>query len=242
MTKHTYCPRQGVPFLVGDGERSKKRVIVKARCKQWDCPYCAEINRYEHYNRIANGIAALEKTTIPMSFVTITCHEKWRGQSASVKNWRKNKDKLLARYRRRFSKDFTVSSQYVYIPEFHKDETVHIHGIFLGNFGERWWKDNARESGLGYMATSEKLTSVLQAINYCTKYMVKQMGIANPVKGFRRICYSQGFPAAKHHPSDFDWRMLEREETIKAAIVEGIFKGYTVRVEKMIFSSTDDLL
>ena len=177
-----------------------------------------------------------------MSFVTITCHEKWRGSDASVKNWRKNKDKLLARYRRRYSQDSAVSPEYVYIPEFHKDETVHIHGLFSGDFGERWWKDNARECGLGYMATSERLGSVLQAVNYITKYMVKEMGVESPVKGFRRICYSQGFPATKHNPSDYDWRMLERTETIESALIEGLSKGYSVRIEKTVFNSYDDLL
>lgn len=240
--KQTYCMTRGVPYLVGDAENIGKRVIVKARCKQWDCPYCAEVNKTEHYNRIANGINKAWKQGIEMQFVTVTCHEKWRGTDASVKNWRRNKDKLLARVRRQYAQDTKGSCEYVYIPEFHKDKTVHIHGIFYGNFGIRWWKNHSRASGLGYMADAKKLTSVLQAVNYITKYMVKEMGIPSHVKGFRRICYSQGFPPLPSHKSDFNWSLLERKTSIETSIVEGLLKGYSVDFEGKKFESVDEFL
>lgn len=226
MTSETYrsCPTVGVPWLVGDSPNMHKRVIVKARCKQWDCPYCAAINKYEHYNRIANGVNRLWKKRIPMTFTTITCHEKWRGKNASIRNWRTNRGKLLDRYRRANKRACCSTCEYVYIPELHEDETIHIHGIFTGELNTRWWKDNARQSGLGYMAESAKLESVLQAVNYITKYMVKEMGKTQYIKGFRRVNYSQGFPPEAKHKSIFDWSLLDGETSIEDAILEGLLR------------------
>lgn len=239
---HKQCPKQGVPYLVGDSKTQQKRKIFKGRCGQWDCPYCAEINRSQHYNRVANGIHFYMREGIEFQFVTITCHENWRGTHASIKNWRKNKDKLLARYRRRYKKDTDNPCHYVYIPETHKDETLHIHGIFSGNFGSRWWKDNARESGLGYMAESEGLRGVLQAVNYINKYITKEIGKAQIIKNFRRISYSQGFRTISRHETDYDWRVLDRETSIESAIVEGLVRmNYDVEFDGRNWN-TDDFL
>lgn len=239
---NSYCNNQSVPWLVGDFSGQKKRVISKARCKLWTCPYCAELNRQQHFNRIANGLQSLNEKQVDMSFVTITCHENWRGNEQSIRNWRRNKDKLLARFRRKYKKEYGKSGYYVYIPETHKDGSLHIHGIFSGDFGNRWWKDNARSVGLGFMAESEKLKTVLQGTNYCLKYITKQIGFEVSIKNFRRVNYSQGFPDKQAHVSDGQWRMLERDESIKTAIVEGILKkGFTVRFDRQDFKSLDDL-
>lgn len=242
MSEYTQCPRINVPYLVGDSEGLKKRVIVKARCKQWDCPYCAPINKQEHYNRIAIGLTRLWKNDAQWQFVTITCHENWRGYNASVENWRRNKGKLLARVRRKHKKEHDYLCEYVYIPECHKDETVHIHGLFSGNFSTRWWKDNCRECGLGYMAESSELGNVLQGLNYITKYMVKEIGIKTVGKHFRRICYSQGFPDIHNRKSTFLWGLLDGKESIESAIIDGIRNGKTVKFDKHEFQSYDDLL
>lgn len=242
VAKLTQCPTVGVPYLIGDSKNKTKRTIFKARCKLWDCPYCAELNKSQHINRIANGIFFLWKENVKMQFVTITCHEKWRGTKSSVKNWRKNKDKLLARVRRFYAKNAKGQCDYVYLPEYHKDKTVHIHGIFCGDFGSKWWKDNARESGLGFMAKSAPLESILQAINYITKYITKEMGKGSVIKGFRRICYSQGFRPLARHENDYDWIILGRDETIESAILEGLLKkGYDVFFDNRTWS-TDDFL
>jgi Zn-finger protein len=226
------CPRRGVPYLIGDDEKNEKRKIVKARCKQWDCEYCAPINRSEHYNRIANGLLQLSKQSYEFTFTTVTCHEQWRGKTASIKNWRKNKDKLLARFRRHHQKNYTYPPEYVYIPEIHQDGTIHIHGVFSGRVSTRWWKDNARACGLGYMAESAGLESILQAVNYCTKYIQKQMGVASITRNFRRINYSRGFPATKRTESVLEWRMLETDESIKSAIMQGlVVKNYAVEFD-----------
>lgn len=224
---YTSCPTVNVPYLIGDSHEKQKRTISKARCKLWDCPYCKYINREEHYNRVASGLSVLSKRGYEFTFTTITCHEKWRGYSASLKNWRANKDKFLARYRRHIKKNYTYAPEYVYIPETHSDGTIHIHGVFSGRVSTRWFKDNARTCGLGYMAESEELKSVLQAVNYCTKYITKQMGESQPSKGFRRINYSRGFPVKTRIESGMEWRTIKKDESIKDAILEGVLaKNY----------------
>lgn len=237
------CPNQKTPYLVGDFQTAKKRAISKARCKMWTCPYCSQLNKEQHFNRIANGLQSLSEQGIEFSFVTITCHENWRGQNASVKNWRKNKGKLLDRYRRKYRSRYGNACRYVYIPECHKDGTLHIHGVFSGVFDNRWWKDNARQCGLGYMAESTKLESVLQAVNYCLKYITKHIGLDIPIKNFRRINYSSGFPDTKKRASDGEWRLLDYSESIESAIIEGIVrKGFVVRFDGKDYTTFDDLI
>ncbi len=240
--KLTQCPTSGTPYLIGDNYVIRKRIIVKARCKQWDCPYCSLINKSEHMNRIAVGIDKLIRQGLPLQFVTITCHEKWRGYENSLRNWRSNKDKLLARYRRYTKKQGYGTGDYVYIPECHTDGSIHIHGVFVGKAKTRWWKDNARQSGLGYMAESEQLTSALQAINYVLKYITKEVGRKSIIKGFRRINYSQGFPHVYRLPSGFEWDLLASTESIESAIISGLVKeGLTVKFDGVVFKTTDDL-
>lgn len=228
--------------MVGDFVNIGKRAIVKTRCKLWTCPYCAQINKSNHYNRMATGIDKLIKQGRILQFVTLTMHENWRGKNGSTKNWRANKGKLLDRVRRKEKKVSSLSSEYVYIPEYHKDGSLHVHGIFTGDYGTRWWKDNSRQCGMGYMAQSEGLNSALQGINYCLKYISKQVGCEIPIKNFRRINYSSGFPDIAKGSSDGSWRMLGRDESINSAIVGGIVKGLEVRFDGTAFKSFDDLL
>ena len=241
IKEYTSCPNMGTPMLIGDFKAQNNRCIIKARCKLWNCPYCAEINKSEHFNRIATGIQKLIDRGVVFSFVTITCHEKWRGYNASIKNWRGSRDKLLARFRRRYAQDTDGTSHYVYIPEYHTDGTLHIHGIFAGNFKTKWWKDNARACGLGFMAKAERLTTALQAINYVIKYVTKQVGTAQPSKGFRRINYSKSFPTVQRNLLAGDWRKFERGESIQDVIVDGIVKGLTVKFDGTDFKTFDDL-
>jgi len=236
------CPRRGAPWLIGDNQSQGKRKIVKARCKQWDCEYCAQINKSTHYNRIASGIDLLFREKYELQFVTITCHEKWRGHENSIRNWRRNKDKLMARYRRHTRKCGHGKTDYVYIPECHMDGSIHVHGAFIGDASTRWWKDNSRESGLGYMAESSQLTSALQAISYMLKYIQKEMGKKQPAIGFRRICYSQGFPPIPRLPSGYEWDILPSDETIETAIRFGLMRlGVSVEFAGDTFETVDDL-
>lgn len=244
ISKENYnqCPRTGTPYLIGDDHKNAKRTIIKARCKQWDCPYCAEVNRSVHYNRIVSNIHRRMSKGDTFSFVTITCHEKWRGFDASSTNWFRNKDKLLARYRRAVKKRGFVSPNYVYIPETHTDESIHIHGVFSDTLSGRWWKDNSRSSGLGYQCKSKEVTSVRQAVNYCVKYITKEMGKPSPTKGFRRINYSRSFAPLVRSNSELDWRMVETDESIKDAILEGLLKkNYAVSFDGTNWT-TDDFL
>lgn len=240
-TQNVYkqCPNTASPYLIGDGQ--EKRIIAKSRCGKWTCPYCADLNRNEHYNRIAYAIDNYWRKGYEMEFVTITCHEKWRGSKRSVENWRKNKDKLLARYRRKYVKEYGEKPHFVYIAEYHKDETVHIHGVFFGALGTRWYKDNARESGLGYMAESAKLNSVLQAVNYCLKYITKEMGKPVVTKGFRRINYSRGFYEVKKNVSPLEWSVLDNRQSIENAIAVGVLDGKVVKFDGKEYKSLDDL-
>lgn len=239
--EYTQCPTRGVPYLIGDDSKNAKRKIFKARCKLWSCPYCAEINKSIHYNRIVSNLHKYMSDGYEFDFVTITCHESWRGWDASSTNWFRNKDKLFARYRREIARQGNYTPEYVYIPETHSDSSIHIHGLFTGKIRTKWWKDNARASGLGYQCKSIPIKNVAQGVFYCLKYIQKEMGKANPSKGFRRINYSRGFTDNRKNNTQLEFRMVEKTESLKEVILEGLRLNYETALEGLNYTFDDFL-
>lgn len=218
--KLTYCPAQGTPYLKLDSKTDRTRYIVKARCKQWTCPYCAEVNKHQHYIRILNGTNQLLNTGYNLSFVTITSHPKVRGLLPSYRVFQKAWKTLSQRARREVESITGLPLVYVYIPETHKDGTLHWHGLFSGGLSTRWWKDNATESGLGYEAKSVKVDTGIQATNYCLKYITKNVGQAIDIKRFRRVNYSQNFPTKPTDTTTMGFTKIEPDTALTTVIWE----------------------
>jgi hypothetical protein len=134
-----------------------------------------------------------------LSFVTVTSHEKLNAKQ-SVKVLPNSWHKLSMRLRRRVK-----GLQYVTIPERHKSGRIHVHGIFDSVVGTRWWKDNARECGMGFQAEEDLVYSASGAGFYMGKYLFKQLSDERWAKNFRRIRTSLYYPKLPPLIRDSAW-------------------------------------
>lgn len=218
MTELTYCPALETPYLYSDKIKTGYRIIFKARCKMWTCEYCAGVNKRNHFKRILYGIDQLQNQGFKFSFVTVTSHERVRTFSGSYRVWKSAWKKLRQRAVRHEQSIEKGIFHYVYIPECHQDGTLHWHGLFSGSFTTRWWKDNARECGLGYECESIDIQDSFQGANYCLKYISKHMGQKIDIPRFRRINYSQKFPDQAVYGTSGDWLVAAPKVSIVSLI------------------------
>jgi len=231
--KLTYCPAQGTPYLKLDSEADKTRYIVKARCKRWNCPYCAHVNKHQHYIRILNGSNELLNQGHKLNFVTFTSHQRVRGLLSSYRVFQKAWKRLSMRLRREVAATSDLPLAYVYIPETHADGTLHWHGLFTGGVSTRWWKDNCAQSGLGHQAKSVRIESGIQATNYCLKYITKHIGQEVDIKRFRRVNYSQNFPAQPIAKETIGFEVIPADTALTDVIWQAwIDKHYKVMLNR----------
>ncbi len=158
------------------------------------------------------GIAAFGVTRLlaegrRCSFVTLTSHKYVKGTLAGVSVWRKAWPKLSARWRRA-----EHSLQYCYTAEVSKMARFHVHIVTTATLPSRWYKDNAAETGLGYIAKAIPLQSGSQAGNYITKYLTKAVSDGGWPKFWRRVNTSRAFPKPEVVPSPYEWIALGRDE------------------------------
>jgi len=116
-----YCPNYSVPLTSTDADKTTPALIYRARCKQWSCAYCAEINRRIWRARI---MLEVQKKEADWHFWTLTLdgadHQENTGYSLKV--WRSGWDKLMKRVRRDLGK-----LRYARVFETHRDGTLHVH-------------------------------------------------------------------------------------------------------------------
>lgn len=199
-----WCPNSKSPVIVGSNVEAKKAYVYRPGCKTWACPSCGPRNGRRWIARMLHGMTIIGGA---WSFVTLTAHEKWRGD-ASLKNIQKNWGKLRKRMARAVEHDL----YYVWVYERHKDMSWHVHMLYNAHLKDRWWKDNARACGLGYQAKDQALENIGQAAGYVAKYLLKQMSLkpAYP-KDMRRITVSRNFPQLPDQDvkdDDMLWRLM----------------------------------
>ena len=146
---------------------AKLALLTRPNCKCWDCPSCAARNAKRWIARIINHVNKADTENGWFMF-TLTAHEKWRGDIASVKNLRQGWKKLYNRMRYEFG-----ISQYAKVWEMHLDKTFHLHGLIDSEIPERWLKDNARECGMGYQVDLHYVDNAGQVAGYISKYFLK---------------------------------------------------------------------
>lgn len=189
--------------------------LMKAPCKKWTCPICGDVNTGRWRTRIQHGIRVLGGE---WQFITWTAHENWRGMDASMKNIRKNSDKLWKRYQRMAMKRYGHTFAYVRVYEPHEDGTLHVHAFVNADYRmyeyqnmraskaenrparkkplkpRRWLKNNSRYCGMGYQTDVQKITDMSKATFYITKYISKNLNARAFPDGTRRIQTSERFP------------------------------------------------
>lgn len=161
-----------------------------------------------------------------LNFLTLTSHERLNA-SGSLKVWPKAWAKLRERVRYE-----TGGFQFLLVPEQHKNHRLHVHAIETAGLGRRWWKDNARECGLGFMADETEVQTAGGAASYTTKYLTKALLYQHWPKGFRRVRTSQGWPKLEktEQPDDWYFEPLKRAERLDRAIDDLERAGYDVIV------------
>lgn len=159
-----------------------------------------------------------------LSFVTLTSHRLVKTPFAGVVVWRKAWPKLSARWRRK-----SPGVQYVYVGEVSKMGRFHIHIITTAALPTRWYKDNAPETGLGYIAKAIPIVEAIECGNYVTKYLTKAVADGGWPKYWRRVNTSRKWPKPKEPESPYEWENMGNDPArVLFAIANYEHHGWTV--------------
>jgi len=194
------CDAPGRPLLRAVSPSRRKVLYYKPRCKSWHCAACAVINARMWTVRIYQATEALIADGEAISFTTLTTHEKLTPE-ASWRLFYPAWKRLLQRVRRAAG-----AGEYVMIPEAHQSGRMHVHMLDTWNLKTRWWKDNARGCGMGYMAESEFAETPGGAAHYAAKYLTKAI-VNEQLRRVRKIRKSQGFLKESAPPAGDDWQI-----------------------------------
>lgn len=220
------CTTPHRPMLKAVNKRAGVIVYFRPRCKMWSCPACAKTNSDMWIMRVVNATQQYQAGGLECCFVTITSHERLnakRSLDVMPHAWKN----LSMRWRRKVG-----SKPYVVIPERHKDGRVHIHGIFMSAVGTQWWKDNARQCGMGWRNEEGTIQSPYYAGFYVGKYLSKQLATHKYKKGFRRVRTSFGYPKQATLPRSENWTFepLPTGDSVQDDAQFFQQKGYSVAV------------
>jgi len=217
------CTARNRPYMVAYEEGERKAIIFQPRCKQWSCPACAKINKSLWALRTNYGVETLIEQGHEIFFTTLTTHERLSAETALVV-WPKQWGKLAQRARRAAD-----VFEYLLVPERHETGKIHVHLLDTAGLPTRWWKDNGRESGLGYMNESGEVKSGAAAARYTTKYLSKQLEYQAWPKGFRRVRTSQKWPRLPEMPeSIFIFRPVQDGRALGDVVAGLLNAGYEV--------------
>lgn len=189
--------------------------MTRLRCKQWTCDFCADKNARTWQYWL---IKRLPEVSQEWYLITLTAHSQKRTELQSLTNLRKNIDALIKRVKRVWGDDI----EYVRVFERHPtSEAIHVHFIMSGitpyvvngcsvkmrpmalgvitrhgHVGtwsaKTWFKKNAQELGMGYMADVKRLEGPTEsAAFYVTKYLTKDLQAIH-VAYLRHVQTTQG--------------------------------------------------
>lgn len=217
----------GRPYLVGKNATLKRAVIFRPRCKRWDCPSCAEVNKALWGIRAYQGAKKIMDEGETLYFLTLTSHEKLTANQ-SLWVWPRAWAKLRDRMKYAAGGVF----HYLMIPERHESGKLHVHAVESAGLGESWIKTAARKSGLGYMDEEEKLRTPTGAAWYTTKYLTKSLEYERWPLGFRRVRTSQSWPKLAVPDSDPAWTFagLDQDQSLDAQVTQLQDIGYHVYI------------
>jgi len=175
--------------------------VFRPDCKCWNCEACAGRLQRHWKARTYEGIATYIDQGYDFKFVTVTSHERVKSLYQTQKIWQSAWPVLRKRVQYLYQDWF-----WVMIPEQHKDGRLHVHMISSAHLGTRWWKDNARAVGLGYIAEEKEFkgdpADPARAASYAGKYLGKQLGVKSWPRYFHHIRTSQHFPELPSSPDN----------------------------------------
>ena len=195
------CSNSSVPLLQAVNHYTKAVLYFRPRCKLWSCPQCAETNKSLWTWRAEHGARTLYNEQHALSFITVTSHEALTpdGTLAVLPDaWPKLRKRIMRA---------APGTQYLLVPEPHKDGRLHLHAIVSCHLKKKWWKDNARECGFGYQNDVQEVVSIGGVVGYVSKYMGKMLQFTNFQKGFRRVRKTQKWPALPQKSLSDNWNV-----------------------------------
>lgn len=204
------CKRAGI--LAGWDYESKRILLTRANCNQWECDECSLRLRDRWVLRAKMGATEYMKQGLRVDFVTITSHEKLATFEQTEYVWRFAWDKLYKAIKRK-----AIRFEYFIVPEKHEDGRMHVHALWTAAVTKKWLKDNARSRGLGHQADVKKVEDSQRAADYVTKYVNKGIGQEMP-KGFRRVRTSQKWtdiPEPVTDQSGLEWEYLNHQDMLE---------------------------
>lgn len=221
------CTRVNRPFLTGIQTTQEIALLMRPNCDCWSCPTCAVRNAKRWIARIINHVNKSDTENGWFMF-TLTAHENWRSDTASVKNLRQGWKKLYNRMRYEFG-----VSQYCKVWEMHTETAFHLHGLIDSVIAERWLKDNARECGMGYQVDLHHVDNAGQVAGYIAKYFLKSQEQGNLREfpaNLRRIEVSRNWmklPDVKHEVV-FAWIINQTRQGQLANAQQYHWRGYEI--------------
>jgi len=219
------CKTPNRPWMVAQNANSKMAIFFKPTCKLWACPYCARVNANRWILRGLVGSQTLLAEGYKPSFVTLTAHEKLSA-AQSFRVFPLAWPKLYRRYKRAVEQGDPKA--FIAVPERQpKSGKHHCHLIITGGLSKRWWKDNARECGLGYQ--SDVTDANLGAAGYLAKYLGKTLDEKWP-KGKRRVNTSRSWPKLPELPEKVGWSfsVMASDDKLSPVLADLSQRGYTV--------------
>jgi hypothetical protein len=202
--------------MLGISWSTGKGLLRLMRCKQWDCVYCAKINRWQWINDIAGGIEVYEEKGETWYAVTITHSANLRGEQSCLWHlpvgWKKLRQRLARR---------VPELHYAFVPEHNLDSSVHIHMLVNVAMTQHQWHDHAHATGFGYKALAVPVYGKPGAIWYMTKYFVKQVAGFPWPRNFHRVRTTVRWPkremdAEPGEITDWNWRYVGHVEQARA--------------------------
>lgn len=237
----TMCKAENRPYLYGLTEENEL-VWFRPDCGLWSCPECAVANKNRWALRIEHGVTVYKLRGETFYFMTLTSHENLKTFESTLAVWSDAWPKLYAKMKRQQSE-----LHYASLPEKHKDGRLHMHILINCGFGVKmsrngryyssWLKDNARKSGLGFMADIQPLQNSILAAWYVTKYVSKSLEAGDWPRYLRRVRVSNNWPelpvGLDFEPLEVNYNVAIEKPQFLAILARFEASGYKIRALKI---------
>lgn len=201
QTSDALCPQPVPVWMRGYHAESETALWFRLPCRRWTCPVCGPKLASMLIWRASYGAGEVQLMTGALEFVTVTSHERLNAaQSLHVLPLAWNK------LNRRIKRATGRTTPYFAVPEQHVDGRWHLHAIVGADLTKRWWKDNARTSGMGYQSDAKELKRAGSVAAYIAKYQTKLLEQNSDLPPhFRRARVAHSWPKLPGLPSPTGW-------------------------------------
>lgn len=214
------------PIIVRVRKSTNTAIAVRGSCNSWNCPRCSQIRARREYARVVNGIDQILELHNELFFMTFTALGGDMTPEVALQNYGKWTNKFMTAYRTRAKREnhdvfyFAVTELQsrghphthmltTYAPEPLYTRYTHSYAItdgkrertIVATLGNVWIEQRLLSAGFGEQYDIQQVVNPKGLARYIAKYLFKNHYQTFP-KGWRRIRYSQNFPALEQHDAD----------------------------------------